>query len=104
MSDAVIRWQGETISMAFMLGIIATKDYNYQVLPESNMNQYYFYPNRPATRAEVFTFAKNILGGKTTENFDEIKIEDDNIVLYRNGIKTSLTTDAKKYATTPCQV
>lgn len=32
----------------------------------------YFYPNRPATRAEIFAFAKNILEYKAKIMSDEV--------------------------------
>lgn len=34
--------------------------------PANGSHEYYFYPNRAATRAEVFGFAKNILEYKAT--------------------------------------
>lgn len=58
--DTEINWQRDAIMIGFFLNII---DWNSLIESEdrSNFAKFYFYPNRRATRAEVFSFARNIL-------------------------------------------
>ncbi len=56
--------------------------------PANGSNEYYFYPNRVATRAEVFGFAKNILEYKTTMS-GEVNLYLQNLI---NAKKNNINT------------
>lgn len=61
-SDTQIQWQREVFNIGFSLNIINKSSLKTEILTgEMGWLKYYFYPDRDATRAEVFGFAKNIL-------------------------------------------
>lgn len=66
-SDTEIQWQAEIFNIGYSLNIINKTTLKTESLTgEMGGLKYLFYPNRNATRAEIFAFAKNILEYKAT--------------------------------------
>ncbi len=66
-SDTQIQWQAEVFNVGYSLNIVNKSSLKTEPLVgEMGGMKFYFYPNRDATRAEVFGFAKNILEYKAT--------------------------------------
>lgn len=86
--DADIRWQLDTILIGFFLNII-DKNSLVESQDRSDFAKFYFYPNRPATRAEVFGFVRNII------QTEEIKIPD--VISLNEGIIENIKKVSEGY-------
>lgn len=104
MSDAQIWWQAEIFNIGYSLNIIDKSSLRTEPLAGEMWGlKYYFYPNRSATRSEVFAFTKKILSYKKNITETIVKIENGNVVVYRNwGAAEQLTTDGSKNIATNC--
>jgi hypothetical protein len=71
--DDANEWQSDIIKKSLIRNIIAPYTYN-QSVKDPGMYDYMvhvaFYPNRLATRAEVFAFAKNIIENSSIQSYE----------------------------------